>query len=164
MGKGATVVFTNPSVYISTSTNEFATSTGTTTAYDLAGWFRSAKLEVKVDEKEDTVFGNTAHSRVQGLEDVSLVCEAIQDFASTGIAAALGLDGLIYDLLKNKRKVNVCVRPLNAARTSDNPEYQAQVRVFSHSPVSGGIGEVLATTLNFMGAGNWTRLTSATSS
>jgi hypothetical protein len=155
MARGATVVFTNPAVYITTST--VATSTHATDAYDVSTWFRQITLDISADEKEDTTFGLTAKSRVQGLFDWGFQSEAIQDYASTGIGTAKGLDNVMYDLLNNKIKFNVFVRPANAAISSDNPEYGGPVRLFSHRPVGGAIGDVLMTPLSFKGSGNFAR-------
>jgi hypothetical protein len=155
MARGPTIVFTAPAMYITTSTTP--TQGGAANTYDVSTWFRSVQLDINADEKEDTTFGLTAKSRVQGLFDWAFESEAVQDYASTGIQTAMGLDNLMYDLLNTKAKFNIFVRPANTAVTSDNPEYGGPVRLFSHRPVGGAVGDVLMTPLSFKGSGNFTR-------
>src|SRR5262245_52979262 len=128
MARGNTVVFTNPSISITTSTAATSTQAG---ALDVSQWFRQIQLDISADEKEDTTFGLTARSRVQGLFDWSFESEAISDYASTGISASYGLDKILFDLINNKVKFNIFVRPDAAtAFSSDNPEYGGPVRLF----------------------------------
>lgn len=158
MARGNTTVFTNPAVYLGTSTAIGSTSTG---VYDVSSWFTQMRMTIEADRLEDTTFGLTAHSYVPGLKNWSFESEAIADYASTGIDTAKGLDSVLYDLLNNGVKFNVFVRPVNAARTSDNPEYGGPVRLFTHNPVGGNVGEVLKTPLRIQGSGNFSRYTSS---
>jgi hypothetical protein len=172
MARGATIVFTNPVVYISTSTAIMSTATASSTVanlvpYNLSEWFRQITLDISADEKEDTTFGLTAKSRVQGLFDWGFEAEALTDYASTGITMSSGgswsFDGLMYDLLNNKVKFNIAVRPnAGVVRSSDNPEYGGPVRLFTHRGVGGAIGDVLVSPRSFKGSGNFTRTVSAT--
>jgi hypothetical protein len=143
---------------MTTSTAGMSTGTGT---YDVSSWFRSLTMEFTADDHDDTTFGLTAHSHVQGLYSWSAQGEAFQDYASTGIAAGMGIDSLFYDLLNNKIKFNIFVRPILAARSSDNPEYSGPVRSFAHRAIGGSIGDPLMLSVNFQGSGNFSRSVAA---
>jgi hypothetical protein len=182
MARGPTIVFTNPQILITTSTAGNSTTSSTSAApfYNVSEWFRSIQLDISADEKEDTTFGLTAKSRVQGLFDWGFEAEANKDFLSSGVISFTGtsgqggafpatapgqwsLDGLTYDLLNNKAKFHIFVRPYATQnRSSDNPEYWGPVRLFTHRGVGGAIGDVLTTPLSFKGSGNFNRFTSTT--
>jgi hypothetical protein len=129
-------------------------------------------MELTADDHDDTTFGLTAHSHVQGLYAWSIQSDAFQDFTASsgalpGIATSTenssdSLDFIMYDLLANKIKFNTVLRPSNAARSSDNPEYGGPVRLFTHRPVGGNVGDPLMTGLSLQGAGNFLRYTSST--
>lgn len=104
---------------------------------DLSDWATSVTTPIEFDELDDTAFGDTARSRLAGLEDGSLSVNWNQDFAAGGpdatIQAALGT-------------VVACkVRPTSSAIGATNPEYVASYLISKWQPFSSGVGE-LATT------------------
>lgn len=162
MANAAPVIFTGAQVFVGTSSSVFATSTAAPLAIDISTRVRSVRLSYTADEHDDTVMGLTSHSRVQGLFSWDVELECLQDFDSGGTPNSI--DELFFDLLDNKVKFNVCVRPVAGVRSSDNPEYQGPVRVRSHDPVTGAVGDLLTTRIPLMSAGNLSRKTSGTSS
>ena len=144
----------NPSPIIFTNAYfAFATSTGAVTI-DFSNHVQAIRLTFSADEQDDTVMGLTSHSRVQGLFSWTGEVDLLQDFESTGATA---VDAKFFDLLNNKIKFNMAIRPFNAARSSDNPEYNGLVRVFQHNPLQGAVGDLLKITVPLMSAGNLNR-------
>lgn len=150
MANAAPVIFTNAYVQIATSTAIPNTA--------IANRVRSVRLSYTADEHDDTVMGLTSHSRVQGLFSWDVELEMLQDFESSSTGYS---DKKIFDLLDSKVKFMIGVRPFDAARSSDNPEYQGLVRVRSHDPMTGAVGDLLTTRIPLMSAGNLSRITTA---
>lgn len=170
------VIFTDAQVLLATSTaavgsSATATGTGATTPFDLSDFVTAVRISYTADEHDDTVMGLTAHSRVQGLFSYDVELELLQDFTSTNVTrlnstghmSVTGIDKLFFDLIDNKAKVACFIKPVaSVARSSDNPEYHATVRVRSHQPMTGAVGDLLKTTVPLMSAGNLLRLVGTT--
>jgi len=107
---------------------------------DLSNHITSLSINTNYDLVEVTQVGDIAKKMVAGLEDNSVTFEFQQDFA---IALNGGVDAVIYP--NRGLKIACSVRPINAAISATNPEYQFDVIVSQWSPLSGGVGE-LATT------------------
>jgi hypothetical protein len=104
---------------------------------DLSDWNTGFTLPIEYDELDDTAMGDTARSRLAGLEDGSLSASWNQDFAAGGpdatIAAARGT-------------VVVCkARPPSASIAATNPEYVGSYLISRYSPFAAKVGD-LATT------------------
>jgi hypothetical protein len=122
----AKVVLTNPRVILDgVNLSDHITSLSINTNYDLV---------------EVTQIGDIAKKMVAGLEENTVTFEFQQDF---DIALNGGVDAVIYP--NRGLKIACSVRPTNAAISATNPEYQFEVIVSQWSPLSGGVGE-LATT------------------
>lgn len=137
-----TTVFTNPYVVLTTSTQS------------LHSQLRAVRLVRTFDEHDDTRFGMTDHSRVPGLGSWSLELEAISEYGST---EAVPLDAILAAKV-GSAAFEIVVRPLNAARSSDNPEYRGNVRLFEYQPIGGNVGDVLTTPIRLLSAGSLTRV------
>ena len=107
---------------------------------DLSDHITSLSINTNYDLVEVTQIGDIAKKMVAGLEENTVTFEFQQDF---GIAASGGVDAVIYP--NRGLKIGCTVRPVNAAISATNPEYQFEVIVSQWSPLSGGVGE-LATT------------------
>lgn len=138
-------VFTNPYVMLTTSSQA------------LHSQLTSITLNEVFDEHDDTRFGMTSHSRIPGLSSWSLEGEAVSEYLST---EAVPLDKVLEGL-KGGGAFEVEVRPENAARSSDNPGYVGNVRMFERTPLGGAVGELLKTPIRFLSAGSLSRLTSS---
>src|SRR5262245_18280390 len=165
------LIFNNAEVWLSTSTGIFSTTTATSTSanggmYDISMYVTRVRLQRQFDLNDDTRMGHTAHSRIAGLEDWTAELEILQDFASSGISTnvnngglATGMDKLIAGILGVK--CNLAIRPVAAARSSDNPEFQGPVMLESYNPMDGAVGDLLKITIPFRSAGNLTRITAS---
>lgn len=100
----------------------------------LSAFNRGFTLPIEYDELDDTAMGDTARSRLAGLEDGSLSADWNQDFAAGGpdatIAAARGT-------------VVVCkLRPTSAAISTTNPEYVGSYLISKYQPFAAGVGDL----------------------
>lgn len=151
-------LFTNPQIRFSTSTS---IGIQDATMLDASAHARRASINIQFDDNDVTTFGDSFHAHAAGLGDWSAQVDFFTDFRSTGLGAAQGIDKTLFDLALNKVRFNIAIRPVNAARSSDNPEYNGPVTIFTHDPLSGEIGAPLMTPLQLRGAGNLLRTTTS---
>src|SRR5262245_59144083 len=90
------LIFNNAQVFLGTSSSIGSTSAG---VFDISTFVTRIRLQRQFDLHDDTRMGLTAHSRIAGIEDWTAELELLQDFASTSLAAAMGLDKLIASIL-----------------------------------------------------------------
>lgn len=133
-------------------TNAYVMLTSSTQA--LHSQLTSVRLNRTFDEHDDTRFGMTDHSRIPGLGSWSLELEGVSEYGST---ETVPLDSILAAKVGGAA-FTVAVRPFNAARSSDNPEYTGQVRLFEYQPVGGGVGDLLKTPIRLLSAGSLTRV------
>lgn len=103
----------------------------------LSPWCTSVDFPIEYAELDDTAFGDTARSRIAGLQDASVTLNLTQDFAGSAV------DATLFPLLGTK--VPVKVRPTSGAISATNPEYVANFLVSKYSPFNSSVGD-LATT------------------
>jgi hypothetical protein len=151
------LIFNNAQVFLGTSSAIGSTSAG---VFDISTFVTRIRLQRQFDLHDDTRMGLTAHSRIAGIEDWTAELELLQDFASTSVAAAMGLDKLIASILGVRARM--AIRPVLAARSSDNPEFDGIVMLESYSPMDGAVGDLLKLTIPFRSAGSLTRTVAAT--
>ena len=139
-------VFTNAKVVISTSTAAGAN--------DVSNLVSSVELTRTYDLLDDTVMGESAHSRKAGLETATANIEFVQVFSTAG--GQLNLDLLLNtlaDVSATGSNFLIEVRPANANRGATNPEYSFLAVLESYAPMSGAVGEILKTTVPFQSGG-----------
>ena len=162
------IIFNQAQVRLSTTTSTGTVVIGTTTTggtpegsglTDFSAFVARVRINRDFDEHDDTVMGMSAHSRVPGLESWDMEMELIQEFSNS---AALNIDKRLHDIIDGRLKIVAAIRPVAAARSSDNPEYYGHVRLFSHTPMDGAVGDLLKTTPSFRSAGSLTRSVCAT--
>jgi hypothetical protein len=120
----------------------------------------SVTLNYEVDSIEVTAFGDTGHKFAGGLQNNSLEVALMQDFATTIPAGSpsTSVEALIYPLVGTT--TTVTVKPTSAITSTTNPIYTLTgTFLASHTPVAGGVGELVMTTLSFTG-GTLTKATS----
>jgi hypothetical protein len=145
------VVFTNAQVLISTST-----ALG---EHDVSNLVTSVDFSRTYDLLDDTVMGETAHSRKAGLESVTASIDFIQAFSTAGgyDLPDGSLDGLLNtlaDLGSSGSSFLLAITPNANAIVSDvNPRYSFLAIIESYSPMTGAVGEILKTTVPFQSAG-----------
>lgn len=148
------VIFKNASVIISTSTADGAN--------DISASVTKVTLDRSYDMHENTHMGQQAKSRIAGLEDWSVTIDVLQSF-STGQASVesqKNIDKLLstlVDITSTGKSFMVHLRPENAARSSDNPEYKGLVVLESYAPMDGEVGDLLKMTIPLKSADSLTR-------
>ena len=139
-------VFTNAYVAISTST-----STG---ANDVSNLVTSVELTRTYDLLDDTVMGETAHSRKAGLETATATIEFVQVFSTDGGQQNLDLLlNTLADVSATGNSFLITVNPKNAATTDSNPAYSFLAVLESYAPMQGAVGEILKTSVPFQSGG-----------
>lgn len=108
---------------------------------DLSDWATSVTLPIEFEALEDTAFGDTARSRLAGLQDSTLQINWNQDFAASAVDATLwAAKGTI---------IVVKIRPTTAAIGATNPEYVGSYLVASYSPFTSNVGELAKTSTSW---------------
>lgn len=108
---------------------------------DVSDWVTKVTLPIEYDQLEDTAFGDSARSRLAGLQDSTLAVEFNQDFAASAVDATLSaIDGTV---------VAVKVRPTSAAISATNPEYVGSYLVAEYSPFDSSIGDLSTTSVSW---------------
>ena len=101
---------------------------------DLSDWVTNVTLPIEFDALEDTAMGDTARSKVAGLEDGSISIQFNDDFAAAAVDATIWAA---------KKTAIVCkVRPTSGAISVTNPEYVGTYLVTQVNPFGTGVGEL----------------------
>lgn len=93
-------------------------------------------LPMEYEALEDTAFGDTARSRIAGLQDSTVQIDFNQDFASSAT------DITIYTAYATKAPVVCKFRPTSGSITTTNPEYVGSYLPNQHNPFGNSIGEL----------------------
>jgi hypothetical protein len=113
----------------------------------------SVTLNYEVDSIEVTSFdGSGARKFAGGLQNNSLEVALMQDFAVTIPAGSptTSVEALIYPLVGTT--TTVTVKATSASTSATNPIYTLSgTFLASHTPVAGGVGELVVTSLSFTG-------------
>ena len=109
--------------------------------FDISDHCASISFGTVYDLVEVTQVGDIAKKMVAGLEDNSLSLEIQQDFGTSQV------ESVIYP--NRGLRVNCSVRPVNAARSATNPEYDFQVLISEWSPLSASVGDLATVTVNW---------------
>jgi hypothetical protein len=129
-------------------TNAFISIGGTA----IADHANSVNVNYEIDSIEVTAFGDSGHKFAGGLQNVTAEITLMQDFA-TNIPAgspSTSVEALIYPLVGTT--TTVVVRATSAVKSTTNPEYTLTGTFLkSHTPVAGGVGELMKTVLSFSG-------------
>jgi hypothetical protein len=123
----------------------------TINSVDLSSHIASVTIETNFDEVETTAFGNTARTRVAGLQDSSVSLDFHQDFAASEVEAT------IYPLLGTTTAV--VIKPDSGAVAADNPSYSFDCLVNQWTPLGGGIGELATASVTWPISGAITKAT-----
>lgn len=108
---------------------------------DLSDWVTNVQLPIEYEALEDTAMGDTARSRLAGLQDSTLQINFNQDFAASAVDATIAA--------ARGTVVVVKVRPTSAAIAATNPEYVGSYLVNQYSPFSAGVGELAVTSVSW---------------
>lgn len=122
-------------------------------AVDLSSFVRSVKINYKADQQDNTVMGNTSHSKLAGLTDWQMDVEFGQDWAVSSV------DGTLFPLV-GAAAFAVEVRPVNSARSTTNPGYTGNATLSAYAPMGNKVGDLAIAPATFMAAGPLARQTS----
>ena len=93
---------------------------------DFSTSLAAATLDITVEEQDTTAFGNTARTRIGGLQDGSVSLDFHQDFAADSI------DATLFPLLGTT--VEIIILPTSSAVGATNPSYTFDALVTQYSP------------------------------
>jgi hypothetical protein len=119
---------------------------------DLSDHIASVTLTTTVDEVETTAFGDSARTRVGGLEDSSVTLSFHEDFASSEVHQT------IYPLIGTAAAVTV--KPVATTTTSSNPVFNFNALVTEWPLLNGAVGELATAEITWPVSGVITKSTS----
>jgi hypothetical protein len=148
-------VFTNARIVVSTST-----AAGTR---DISNRTMKIELSRQKDDHDDTVMGSTAHTYIMGLEKWSFKTDMIQSFStSDGGENTNSLFDTLFNLPAASQKFLVTVRKDNTLiRGVNNPEWSGLCVLKGFSPITGGVGDLLKSSVEFTGSSNLSMVTTS---
>lgn len=101
---------------------------------DLSDWVTGVTLPIQYDALEDTAMGDSARSRLAGLQDSTIQIQFNQDFAAGAPdATIMAADGTV---------VVIKVRPTSSGIGPTNPEYVGSYLISEHNPFGNNVGEL----------------------
>ena len=107
----------------------------------LSGWTHQITWPIQYDALEDTAFGDTARSRLAGLQDSTLGLGLNQDFAAGAVDATIGVARGTVVVVKG--------RPTSAAISATNPEYVGSYLISDYSPFANSVGALAQTSCSW---------------
>jgi len=110
-------------------------------------------LDITIEEQDTTSFGNTARTRVGGLQDASLSLDFHQDFAAGAV------DAVLYPLLGSY--ATVVIKPTSGTVTATNPTYTAVCLVTQYQPFASTVGDLASLSVSWPVSGPVVRGTAA---
>lgn len=122
---------------------------------DISNHVSDVSIEGARSEVDVTSMGDVNQEIVLGLGDVTVNVTLFNDYAVGNI------DQQMFALWQTNTPFTVGIRPVNAARSTSNPEYQMQALLPTYNPIAGGVGAAVSTPLSFRNAAQagLTRLT-----
>ena len=117
---------------------------------DVSAFVKQVRLDFGAAALDDTVMGDTTKSNVGGLKEWSGQIDMLDSYEAAGPdVTAWGLIGTVAAII---------IRPKKATAVgATNPNYTGDALFTGFNPVSGSVGELATTTLNFVSAGNLSR-------
>jgi len=116
----------------------------TVNAVVLSDHGNNVTVNYEVDSIEVTAFGDSGHKFTGGLQNNSVEMTLNQDFATSNVEAT------IYPLVGTT--TTLIIRPNGLTTSATNPSYTiSNAYLSAHTPVMGGVGELMQTTLTFTG-------------
>lgn len=112
----------------------------------------SVTLPYSAAQLDNTTFGQDTKISLAGLKSWTLTVAGKADFS------AAGFDSQLFALV-GAAPFTVGVRPVNAARSTSNPEFNGSAILKDYTPMTGKVGDLLPVTASFEAAGTLSRLT-----
>lgn len=130
----------------------FTDGSVTINSVDLSDHIASVTINRMFDDIETTSVGDSARTRIAGLEDGDVSFEFHQDFAASSTEAT------VYPLVGTT--TSVVVKPTTSAVSTTNPSYTATVLVTEWPIIDAASGELVSSSVTWPVSGGWTKTTS----
>lgn len=127
-------------------TNEYITFN----AVDLSDHGKAGTISAEGEQLDSTTFGDSWREYLMGLKGGSVAIQFLDDFAAGSV------DATIWAAFNTGTAVAVAMRPVNAAISTTNPEYQFNV-LPNQWNLGGSLGELAGKQLTFPITGAITR-------
>jgi hypothetical protein len=118
----------------------------TVNGVDLSDHVSAVSIETSRDDVDITAMGAVNKVTMPSLGDATITVTFFQDFAAAKV------DQTLWPLSTTSTPFTVAVLPVNAAKSTTNPEYSMSALMYGYSPISGGIGDALTTDVEFRNA------------
>lgn len=122
-------------------------------AVDLSDHVKEVKITYKAETPENTAMSQTTKNRLAGLKDWDLEITFNQDFAAGKV------DATLFPLM-GASAFAIEIRADAGARSVTNPAYTGNALLADLPLIAGKVGDVLSTSVKFMGTGTLSRQTS----
>jgi hypothetical protein len=116
---------------------------------DFSSSLAAVTLDISVEEQDTTAFGDTARTRIGGLQDASLSLDFHQDFGASSI------DATLFPLLG--QTVAVTITPTSGAVSATNPTYSCSALVTQYQPFASNVGDLATLSVSWPVSGPVTR-------
>jgi hypothetical protein len=128
-------------------TNAFVSIAG----INLSDHISSISLATQYDLVDTTQFGDTSKKMIAGLAANSVSFEFHQDFTAGSV------ESVIYPLLGT---ATACiVKPVDAARSANNPQYNFSVLISEWTPLNATVGDLTTASVTWPISGDVTKTT-----
>lgn len=108
----------------------------------------SVTIEDTADEVDFTAFTSSAYREFgQGMKDATITLTVFQDYDAAQV------DAIFFPLYASGGTFTTEIRPTSAAASGTNPKYTMTSRLYSYSPVSGGVGDANTNDITIRNAG-----------
>ena len=118
---------------------------------DFSTSLAAATLDITVEEQDTTAFGDTARTRIGGLQDASISLDFHQDFGADSI------DATLFPLLGTQ--ATVTITPTGGTISATNPTYTCVALVTQYQPFASSVGDLATLSVSWPISGAVTRAT-----
>lgn len=116
---------------------------------DFSASLAAVTLDITVEEQDTTAFGDTARTRIGGLQDASVSLDFHQDFGADSI------DATLFPLLGTS--VAITITPTSGAVSATNPTYSCNALVTQYQPFANNVGDLATLSVSWPVTGAVTR-------
>jgi hypothetical protein len=115
---------------------------------DLSNYVSSVTVNDSADDVDLTGFGPSGYrEHGQGLKDAQVDLDFFQNYDRASV------DAVLFPLYASGGTFGVVVRPTSSPASETNPRYSMTGRLFTYSPLDGGVGDANTTRVTIMNAG-----------
>lgn len=123
-------------------------ATITVNGTDLSDHCSSVTIEDSAEEVDLTAFGASNYREfAPGMKDATISAEFYQDFAAASV------DSVLSAAYASSTAFPVVVKADSAATSATNPSFTLSSRLYTYSPLAGGVGEANTVSATFRAAG-----------